>query len=264
MDSRLPTLPPELEQYIFELAARRYRSSIPAFLRVAQRVHHDVWLQRMLYESLLVDIVRNRPTPNECRPAASDFFASRVRHLCVTSSIREHDCLLALLSSCKDAPITSLALFVPFPNPDFLPYIPPTLTRPTVDVQYLFGGPLKLNLAHPALARITHLDIIQPAYDTWGFWSGLAQMPALTHLAFRDKYLPHVVASVLAQCGGLQAVGVVWSGGKSGKGEDVHRVADWERGVLGEGDFWSRADELILRKTTGQAKASQCWVQGFS
>ncbi|KAJ7058926.1 hypothetical protein C8F01DRAFT_1147560 [Mycena amicta] len=264
-------LPPELERDIFELSARAYRSSIPAYLRVAHRVH--VWIEPLLYDVLLVELT-DRPTPSETRTNA--FLSARTRSLSIYS-VRSHERLLPILAACTGT--TNLALWASFPDRSFLPLLEPmSLTRLTVDVQYLFGGPLRVNLTHPALSQLTHLDIIRPTFDEWRLWSGLALMPALTHLAFRDRFLPRVFEGALAHCKNLKALGVVWSTHRRNAAVDVReetivgldarffmvvcesRTAEWEIGARRGRDFWKRAEELIARKESGQMKVSRYWV----
>ncbi|KAJ7471599.1 hypothetical protein B0H11DRAFT_2282997 [Mycena galericulata] len=193
-DSLTPKIPPELERYIFELCALADRSGIPSLLRVAHRVH--VWIEPLLYHALVLDYSQPcRLTPADSRDAA--FLASHVKHLNLTGPM-PHDQLCALLAACTGT--TNLALWVPTPLPDLLPFLQAlTLTRLSADTTHLFGGPLRVNFAHPALRALTHLDILAAGFDDWRLSAGLATgLPHLTHLAFRDKFHPHVLRGALA------------------------------------------------------------------
>ncbi|KAJ7198017.1 hypothetical protein GGX14DRAFT_185246 [Mycena pura] len=266
-----PKLPPELERHIFELSARAYRSSVPAYLRVAHRVH--VWIEPLLYNVLVVDHSTevpdsSCPTPAESRDCA--FLASHVRHLSigvVSPSSSGNDRLHALLNACKNT--QDLALWAPFPSPALLPLLHAMpLARLAADVTRLFGGPLRVNLAHPAFAALTHLDVLAAGFDDWRLWAGLAHMPRLSHLAFRDRLLPRVLRGALAHCARLRALGVIWSARRravdvrEGEIVDVRlfmaicadRVEEWETAAWGGRDIWTRAEEFIAEKEAGKIK----------
>ncbi|KAJ7478694.1 hypothetical protein B0H11DRAFT_1281584 [Mycena galericulata] len=270
-DSLTPKIPPELERYIFELCALADRSGIPSLLRVAHRVH--VWIEPLLYHALVLDYSQPcRLTPADSRDAA--FLASHVKHLNLTGPM-PHDQLCALLAACTGT--TNLALWVPTPLPDLLPFLQAlTLTRLSADTTHLFGGPLRVNFAHPALRALTHLDILAAGFDDWRLSAGLATgLPHLTHLAFRDKFHPHVLRGALAHCKALRALGVVWSARRRAvdvrEGEVVDArlfvtvcaewAGDWAAGARGGDDVWARGEVFIARKAAGQIPLSRLWVK---
>ncbi|KAJ7150507.1 hypothetical protein C8R43DRAFT_1127986 [Mycena crocata] len=265
-----PRLPPELERYIFELSALAYRSSIPTYLLVAHRVH--VWIEPLLYNTLiLASSNKRRPTPVDSREPA--FLASHVRHLNVNRAL-PHDQLRALLTACTNT--CDLALWVPIPLPNLLPALQAMpLARLSADITHLFGNPLRVNFAHPAFGALTHLEVLAAGFDDWGLYAGLARVPCLSHLAFRDKFHPRVLRGALAHCPRLRAVGVVWSARRSavdvpeGKVVDtrlfmvicVDRVEEWETAARGGCDIWARAEAFIAKKETGEIKASRLWIK---
>ncbi|KAJ6526789.1 hypothetical protein B0H19DRAFT_545241 [Mycena capillaripes] len=276
LHSVTPRLAPELERHIFELSALAYRKSVPAYLRVAHRVH--VWLEPWLYDTLILDHPaqphhERHPTPADSRDPT--FLAAHVHHLNV-SGFLPPDQLHALLAACKGT--SSLALWIVQLNLTLLPLLHAMpLTRLSADLTHLFGGPLRVNLAlHPAFAALTHLDILAAPFDDWRLHSGLARMPALTHLAFRDKFHPRVLRGALVHCRALRAVGVIWSARRSAvdvrEGEVVDarlfmvlictdRVEEWETGVRGGWDIWARAEAFVAKKEAGEIKASRLWVK---
>jgi hypothetical protein len=144
------------------------------------------------------------------------------------------------------------------------------LKRLSADLAYLFGGALRVDLGHAAFAALTHLELLTAPFDDWGLHAGLARAPALTHLAFRDKFHPCVLRGALAHCRGLRAVGVIWSARRSAvdvrEGEVVDarlfmticrdHVEEWETSVRGGWDIWARAEEFIAKKEAGEIKGS--------
>ncbi|KAJ7915063.1 hypothetical protein B0H13DRAFT_2001033 [Mycena leptocephala] len=276
-----PRLPPELERHIFELAALTDRKRIPSYLRVAHRVH--LWIEPLLYDTVLLDHPTHPPntrrppderrlTPADTRDAA--FLASHVHHLNLSGSI-PHDQLHALLAACTGT--GTLALWLPLPRPpNMLPLLLATpLKRLSADLAYLFGGALRVDLGHAAFAALTHLELLTAPFDDWGLHAGLARAPALTHLAFRDKFHPCVLRGALAHCRGLRAVGVIWSARRSAvdvrEGEVVDarlfmticrdHVEEWETSVRGGWDIWARAEEFIAKKEAGEIKVSRLWLK---
>ncbi|KAF8155003.1 hypothetical protein K438DRAFT_1987230 [Mycena galopus ATCC 62051] len=279
LDSASPRLPPELERYIFELSAMAHKTSIPQLLRVAHRVH--VWIEPVLYHTIILQGPdERRPfrteqyprSPADFRHAA--FLASHVHHLNLSGAV-PHDQLRTLLGVCTS--IRTLALWSPLPRPPNLLSLLqalPLMTRLSADITHLCGGPLRLDLSHPAFASLTHLDVLAAPFDDWRLCSGIARAPALTHLTFRDKFHPKVLRGALAHCCGLRALGVIWSAKKGAA--DVRegvivdarmfmaicgdRLEDWEAGVRGEKDIWAKAEAFIAKKKAGEIKVVRLWV----
>ncbi|KAJ7042262.1 hypothetical protein C8F04DRAFT_97522 [Mycena alexandri] len=270
-----PRLPLELERDIFEIAALSFRSSIPAYLQVAHRIHE--WIEPILYNTLMVQrlkdpkLTESTPTPADCRTA--EFLASNVHRLNIYGPF-PHEQLHTLLDACKST--RDLALWVPFPPPNLLPFLQAMpLERLSVDVAYLFGGPLPMNFAHPAFAALTHLDVQNAVFDDWRFYTELARAPALTHLSFRDKFHPRVLRGALAHCAKLRALGVIWSPRRSAvdvkEGEVVDArffmvvcedaLEEWEVGARGGRDIWARAEPFIAKKEAGEIKVSLVWLK---
>ncbi|KAJ7733072.1 hypothetical protein DFH07DRAFT_990444 [Mycena maculata] len=238
-DLATPRLPPELERYVFELSALACRNDIPSLLRVAHRVH--VWIEPLLYEALILDYSIQQ-LPNE---------------RCLTPTNSRDD-----VTGTSD-----LALWVPIPLPDLLPLLQVLpLARLSADITHLFGGPLRVNFSHPAFRALTHLDVLAAGFDDWHLYGGLANMPSLTHLAFRDKFHPRVLHGALTHCGGLRALGVIWSARRGAvevrEGEVVDArlfvvvcadsVQDWETAARGGADIWARAEAFISKKSAGE------------
>ncbi|KAJ6608524.1 hypothetical protein B0H10DRAFT_525622 [Mycena sp. CBHHK59/15] len=278
-DSEIPTprLPPELERYIFEMSALAYKSSIPSYLLVAQRVH--IWLEPLLYDVLALDYSaqpqnERDPTPADLR--TQGFLDAHVRHLSVSGAARL-DQLLPLLAACTQ--ITDLALWISSPTPALLPQLAALpLRRLVADLTGLFGGPLRVTFAHPLFGALTHLDVRGARFDDWRLHAGLAHVPHLTHLAFRDRFLPRVLRGALAHCARLQVLGVVWAARRSiGDVQEAEvvdarlfmvvcadPVAEWETSARGGVDcMWRRAEAFVKKKQAGEIKLSRLWLKQF-
>ncbi|KAJ7602103.1 hypothetical protein DFH06DRAFT_1259673, partial [Mycena polygramma] len=126
----------------------------------------------------------------------------------------------------------------------------------------LFGG--AIDLAHPAFASVTHLDI--------------PTLPALTHLAFNSEVAEDAAHALLDTCHSLQLLLWIWiyPGGASGyrftqtshiydvrfvKGRGTEDYwADWEASAKGLPSLWSRGDEFVARKRRGEIAATCYWL----
>ncbi|KAJ6521621.1 hypothetical protein DFH09DRAFT_1424685 [Mycena vulgaris] len=100
-----PTLPPELEQHIFELAAISRPACIPTLMLVARRVKH--WVEPLLYRTVVIGFQPIPDLPGGGNPYA---FADMVR----TSSLallRDKTRNLMLCGNSTEETQTYLALF---------------------------------------------------------------------------------------------------------------------------------------------------------
>ncbi|KAJ7247032.1 hypothetical protein C8J57DRAFT_724976 [Mycena rebaudengoi] len=274
-------LPPELERYIFEMSTLSSWRSIPSYLLVARRVH--IWIEPLLYNVVVLKCPTIIQGQQEIRltpfPARSkEFLSQNVQHLVISGHLPQPE-LAPLLSACVG--ITDLALWTPGPvSRTCLPLLQalPRLTRLSADLAHLFGGPLRMSFAHPAIAALTHLELLAPGFDDWRLYAGLARMPHLTHLAFRDRFHPLVIRGALAHCANLKVLGVIW-GARKGLGDlrlveedvvdprlfmvmSVDPVRGWvacARG--GADDMWARAEAFVAKKQAGEIKLSRLWLK---
>ncbi|KAJ7646566.1 hypothetical protein FB45DRAFT_998050 [Roridomyces roridus] len=189
-------LPYELEREIFELAARAYPKDAPSLALVASYVQE--WVEAAIYEI----IVLGSCCPQKLelffrtfssRPTA--FFAKNVRVLHLTAGV-SHTQARKLLAVC-----TNLSSLTCWANPlgsgeEFsasLAVTSPNLRRLSINVASLWSpGAPGPNFTHPFLARLTHLELVNP--PTWFDWSPLldgCSLPNLTHLAFGDLTAAH-------------------------------------------------------------------------
>ncbi|KAJ7070457.1 hypothetical protein B0H15DRAFT_1027722 [Mycena belliarum] len=261
-----PVVPEDVERHIFELAAFMNPELMSSLLRVARRV--KIWIEPILYRALyngsaacgtfysppLIYVLRVRP---------ATFFREHVRHVWLTGHDTDLE-ILQLISVCAgttDLKIsfptsarTLLALAAAMPLQRLAGYLP-----------YLLEPPAPA-LAHRAFARLTHLYFAGAAHDAgWAAWAGagLAQMPALTHFAFRHRAVPDQVAhGALLNCPALRVLALLHA--TRDELEDARPLrawlvadarfvmlvvpdddADWVAGARGGEDFWDAADAVV-------------------
>jgi hypothetical protein len=129
-------------------------------------------------------------------------------------------------------------------------------------------------LSHPSFARITHLELFgnldqagDSAEKSLARWTGLANLPALTHLALSNSDLLAIFVRILAVCKSLRALVIL---GRLQSNLSVpemeiltenprfvvmqcdNYIADWQRGVLTGNDYWARADAFIAKRMSGE------------
>ncbi|KAJ7646571.1 hypothetical protein FB45DRAFT_1051239 [Roridomyces roridus] len=195
--SSLPDLPYELEREIFEWAARAYPKCAPSLALVASYVQE--WVEATIYEVIVLGAccpklelffrtLSSRPTT---------FFAKNIRVLHLAAGV-SHTQARKLLTVC-----TNLSSLTCEANPlgsgeEFctsLEAMFPNLRRLSINVASLLSPtPLTMtgtNFIHPFLARLTHLELVNP--PTWFDWISLldGSLPNLTHLAFGNLTAAH-------------------------------------------------------------------------
>ncbi|KAJ7758120.1 hypothetical protein DFH07DRAFT_958467 [Mycena maculata] len=172
-----PIFPPELEREIFETTAVLHPQTMPSLLRVARRVL--IWIEPLLYTVLMVaegfDLV-HRPMDDDdvlraMRVKPPSFFAANVRAMCFSAAYSDlsMDEVQALLRLCTNL----VSLFVV------------GVRRWKGSLWALFGRNNTVDLNHPFLFGLTHLDIFNanakllhiPGLAT------LTALPALTHVS---------------------------------------------------------------------------------
>ncbi|KAJ7142715.1 hypothetical protein C8R44DRAFT_726045 [Mycena epipterygia] len=272
-----PTLPPELERHIFEIAAFIHPKSMSALVQVAQRA--QIWVEPLLYRVLCIG---SRPghIPVETIRRLMDsrppsFFHDHVRHVSVDLAPDQMDDILRLFTLC-DATVNVL-LFQRCP--DLLPRVGVLpLQRLSAFALYLCAGHTGPDLSHPAFKTITHLDLYGVAgVDAgdrrgWEIWSRLAEMPCLTHLSVQNRaFAGNLYYGALRDCKSLEALAVIFSNANileafvasyAALATDprlvmlvvMNRPRDWEMGAKGDEDSWVRVDELVRRRRSGETK----------
>ncbi|KAF7366315.1 hypothetical protein MSAN_00887700 [Mycena sanguinolenta] len=253
-------LPPELERHIFELAATSHSKSIPTLFLVAHRV--KIWLEPILYSV----VVFSNPLPGHVcfdpvrfssavqSPATSQY----VRNLYISHEF-SHRGFELIFANCSS--IQNLALFGG--HSGLLPFLSAMpLRRLCTLLRFLF--PQSPDFSHPLFSRITHLQLWDN-HTGWKYWSGLATLPNLTHLAFGTTRTLAIFQNMLTACSALQALVFTYSRVESGAGleslaHDVRFVcipkppfmSDWQIGARGGDDFWVRAENFIARRSCGE------------
>ncbi|KAJ6574433.1 hypothetical protein B0H19DRAFT_1124474 [Mycena capillaripes] len=267
LTSPSPTLPPELERQIFELYAISRPLSIPRLILVAQRVKE--WVEPLLYRTMALNWTSSIPNfpvfrvdniVRAIRTKPLSFFHTGVRHLRITPDYTdEHAEILAVCTG-----VENLALWH---VPDA--WIPLIESYPLkrLDGQCI---PLLMTLAptHRLFSRLTHL-ILRDSLPYGDFtWATLAALPQLTHMAFFDWDFIPMCPQILEFCMTLRVLICANPDavrlGHQEYGDILARdvrfvlmnlefsVADWHKGARGRKDCWSRAENIIARRRTGE------------
>ncbi|KAJ6482767.1 hypothetical protein C8R45DRAFT_307516 [Mycena sanguinolenta] len=287
-----PTLPPELEQTIFELTALSFPRSIPRLMLVAWRVKS--WVEPLLYRTITVDPYTLYGGKKETCPfpipsgtllslihsKPSTFFRSAVRHLYLAHSVAaEEDSILAACTGIENlwlaAQTSLIVLDIRFDRP---------LKRLHGALKCIFESYSKINFTHSVLASLTHLDIFDfpPAGVDMAVWGAITSLPHLTHLAFNDtEYLPMcgalfpgwerlrvLVILFFRNDGNLNAeLFAKFSLPKLAEEPRIVLMAlfnnldDWICGAhRGCGDYWSRAEAHIANRKSGRIGVRECYV----
>ncbi|KAJ6463156.1 hypothetical protein C8R47DRAFT_1157786 [Mycena vitilis] len=286
-----PVLPAELEREIFEVASLSWPRSIPRFMLVAWRVY--AWVEPLLYRVVIVDD-RDKSSPGT-HPLAikssillslidtkpSSFFKDHVRHLLLFShgmAAEDEADVLAACSNVEDlwwSPRSEASVSL----------INMPLKRFHGKLNNLFD--FHIDFGHSLLARLTHLEIfdvpnVQPEDGTMEAWAAMTRLPHLTHLAFNDTaYLPMCLV-LLPTWDSLQVLVVLlyrWTYrgavlleecGVTDLAQDVRLVTmssdksleDWIMGAYAGVDYWSRAEEFIAKRRSGEINSLRYFVDG--
>ncbi|KAF7368607.1 hypothetical protein MVEN_00184600 [Mycena venus] len=273
-------LPVELEREIFELTAFLHPECMLALVLVARRV--KIWIKPMLYQTISVHQhmfkceFSRLPLRAVAKLITSQPVALRyhTRHICF-AGVQMSEMVVDLLSRCGVA--ENLA-FIKTPCPAaLLPILGALpLQRLSLALSHsfqLFPWPNPFDGRHSIFSQLTHLDILDPhvEIDEWRTWSGLAQIPRLTHLSTRTHMSESVLHGVLQHCKLLQVL--VWVYGiqelldenraRAELTDDPRFVTlvsgelllDWEAGARGGEDYWARANALVKkRRSEGQER----------
>ncbi|KAJ7123476.1 hypothetical protein C8R44DRAFT_875666 [Mycena epipterygia] len=267
-----PAFPSDLEREICEIAARMYPGTIPALLRVAQRIL--IWIEPLLYR-----VVRTSPGSSydgmtaalscamQLKPAS--FFRDGVRQLFLdTLAHWPPNVALELLRLC-----TGLVNFAPtgqFCNPALLPILEGMhLRRLSASLENLFGGREAVDLHHPLFSSLTHLNIFGTIKESPRIYEHLQSLPSLTHLCLDNDIPRDALCAVLSGCPHLEVVVNLWAYFRANRAVGVSKNPpvtdlrfvvglyreywdDWEAGARGGHDFWARAETFIERKRRGE------------
>ncbi|KAJ7175000.1 hypothetical protein C8R43DRAFT_596341 [Mycena crocata] len=273
-----PVLPVELEREIFEMVARSRLQTIPTLMLVASRV--KIWVEPLLYRTLLVtDAPGPFPAEKEKIPVLAwetcqsifsnkpiSFLNHSVRN--VFLYISDDMDLTWFLNTCSQ--IENLFIHGSHSRQHLPAIAPLPIKQLQCSLHRLF--PLsRINFTHPLFSHLTHLFDCGGIYHTIN-WSGLAVIPHLTHLAFCNiQYIPFFLG-FFDTCKSLRVLVYVDEERKVMShdvdirlAEDSRFVAmisvdiceDWVMGEHTGVDFWSKAEDFIARRKSGQVPALQ-------
>ncbi|KAK7033754.1 hypothetical protein R3P38DRAFT_2914827 [Favolaschia claudopus] len=270
-----PVFPPELEREIFEIAAWDDRSLIPLLLRVCRRVHR--WLEPLLYRVFTID--NSDLDSDPCMLAFHSKPPNFVRHVFVE-----------YFSSLKDQTIDLLARYTNiislFWDGDLPTEILPILDAMKIQRMNLWVSEnvaewARLILHRPMLHSVTHLELYPSDHDSepiaWEDCAYLASLPALTHLCLADNLCDILLDLILQYCSNLRVIiaafwtlNPVFVGSAEVFAKDlttndlrvvVARVSDfsdnWDSGVWGGDDIWTRAERFVAKKLKGGIECTQ-------
>ncbi|KAJ6480418.1 hypothetical protein C8R45DRAFT_1155492 [Mycena sanguinolenta] len=262
-------LPMDLEREIFELAAFLYPECMLTLVLVAQRVR--IWIQPMLFRTLSI----HDGTPTgfsrlplstvaklvKFHPSALDY----TRNVCFNVHIP--GVAADLIYRCER--IVNLAFIgrieIQYPEIILEDHPLERLSFALTAFKDLFPFPDPFDGSNPLFSHITHLDILDLRIDGWRTWSGLAQMPKLTHLAsFQAAMSASVVQGVLKHCKRLEVLVFVYNSQAQLEGAHASaqltddprfvmlvvddRLVDWEVGARGGEDHWAVANALVKKR----------------
>ncbi|KAJ7194792.1 hypothetical protein C8J57DRAFT_1423604 [Mycena rebaudengoi] len=285
-----PTLPFELERRVFETAAFSRPVSVPAMMLVAWRV--KLWVEPLLYRTLvftesnrLLDslpvltqemfkrIVRTKPIL--LRDAVRNVMI-RYEGYVYEADVADivHACLGIENLNFEINPSTDLGMGEYGLDESYITGIQTLpLRRMHCDLLQLFdwaiGQPSRLSL----FTHLTHLDLFywfNQANSTAEARTRLGDLPQLTHLSVpshtSNSGTP-ILAHLLDVCKSLRAL-IVLAAPLTPPTDEIaflaendvrfvtvwphDRIADWQRGALTGIDYWTRADEHIARRLSGE------------
>ncbi|KAJ7872695.1 hypothetical protein B0H13DRAFT_2059132 [Mycena leptocephala] len=256
-------LPVELERDLFELAAFLHPECMLALVLVARRV--KIWIKPMLYETISVHQKEYRRQFSR-RPlrAVAELIISQpaalryhTRHLCLVN-VRMSNRVVDLLSRC--GVLDNLAFIKTYLGSAALL---PILGLCRFGSFQLFPWPNPFDGGHSLFSQITHLGILdkQVQVDDWRTWSGLAQIPRLTHLSALSYMSESVSHGVLKHCKFLEVLVFICNDQEQFDQNQARaeltddprfvmlvvtdRLSDWEMGARGGEDYWVRASALV-------------------
>ncbi|KAF7378154.1 hypothetical protein MSAN_00239900 [Mycena sanguinolenta] len=267
-------LPVELEREIFELAAFLHPEIILTLILVARRV--QIWVEPLLYRTLSVHIFVTRPQIFRLplRAAAKLLMANppslrkHAQHVCFVQ-MRQSSVVADFLSFCGAAVDVACISTTWEHYPDLSLLRTQPLRRLSFTLRalkQLFPWPDPFNGRHAFFSQITHLRILDWIGE-WHTWSGLAQMPHLTHVS-SDTISDSALRGVLQHCKLLEVFVFVFApqfrlhekvaeqaarAARFGDSRVVilvvkDRLSDWESGARGGEDFWVKASGIVKRR----------------
>ncbi|KAF8206825.1 hypothetical protein K438DRAFT_448822 [Mycena galopus ATCC 62051] len=254
---------------------------MPALVLVARRV--KIWIEPLLFRTISIHHTVP-PLPFSRLPFAAvaklvifqpDALREHTRHVCFVD-VRLADVVPDFLSRCRCIMNLAFVRTVWVPHLDFL------LTRLPLErlsftlraLGMIFPWPDPFDGAHSLFSSITHLSILdyEVQADDWRTWSGLAEIPNLTHLSSINGMSNSVLRGALKHCTRLEALVWVYPSQASLDENEAptteitddprfvalvvsNRFVDWETGARGGSDYWADASALVeARRYEGKVK----------
>ncbi|CAK5263992.1 unnamed protein product, partial [Mycena citricolor] len=274
-------LPAELQREIFETAARNDRSTIPTLLLVARHVH--AWIEPLLFHVVInMNVGQRTALRSLMQTRPPDFFRRGVRHLWLDESAEWSSTeTLALLSLCPL--IRSFAFRLGLSPEGVLPILDTFQHLRYLDgfLELIFGSRQGIDLGRPFFQRLTHLSLFDVIDKT--LCSGLATLPALTHLALQTTTSFRFTSRLLSTCTSLRVLVKTAKDFENAEIElkVIHRFgledprlvlivvrnlfdkywSDREVGALGGKNMWVIADDFVARKGSGEMEKSHYIVE---
>ncbi|KAG1751369.1 uncharacterized protein EDB91DRAFT_1045319 [Suillus paluster] len=209
----MSTLPFELEQDIFEIAATSDRWSALSLALVARRVRF--WVEPTIYKCVALKydnsesarVLEGFISALKTKPAT--FFARYVKTLLLSDIPTCH--VMEILAVCTG--LTDLRVWPHTPSP-IAHFVVTTSIRPThlsFSAEHVAAHRRAPDFALPFYQEVTHLEL----HDTWGqlmTWApNFAMLPQLTHLALVFGFpfscgsiVNYVLNAILANCSKLK------------------------------------------------------------
>ncbi|KAJ7480275.1 hypothetical protein B0H11DRAFT_2233398 [Mycena galericulata] len=279
----LPILPVELEKEIFEIAAYSRPLCIPKLMLVAWRV--KIWVEPLLYRIVILlgdrrlvclDEMEGYPYEDDkiftrFRYTPPSVFRHSVRHLClnlVFDPVAEF--ILSASPGVEDLWIVSYGAG----NASLLPIISPLpLKRLHCCLEALFIPDTQIDFTHQLFSHITHLEIFTDNNpEVTQPWSEIALIPHLTHLGFNYENFLHLSPAILNTCKSLRVLVFLMINiseyppliEEHPELDDLVKdprfvqmacaqyIKDWQMGALTGVDYWSRAEEFIAKRKSGE------------
>ncbi|KAJ7121830.1 hypothetical protein C8R43DRAFT_72348 [Mycena crocata] len=154
-------------------------------------------------------------------------------------------------------------------HPRLKEYLPAIAALPLKQLHCILGDLFtsysQISFTHQLFSHFTHLWHFGHVGDP-GIWSGLALLPHLTHLAFGHEDFIPLFLTFLDTCKSLRVLVHPQSSGADPPhiecqlAEDSRFLAmdfddmldDWQIGAHTGVDFWSRAEDFVVLRKSGQ------------
>ncbi|KAJ6564458.1 hypothetical protein B0H19DRAFT_1141137 [Mycena capillaripes] len=280
-------LPEDLEREIFEISAYSRPIFIPMLMLVARRV--KLWVEPLLYRTIVLEswevTVNGYPVHSwgtlvpilESKPTS--FFHNAVRNLFWVAS--DHHKMLPM--QCRSIENLWIAYEAYDKPPDIFPLIEDLPLRQLYcNLTHLFGLQRQIDFDHRIFASVTHLEL----FDSWmsnsfdpTIWRNLALIPQLSHLSFNDPASVTIWPSLLLTCHSLRvfvALGLFPMQAMINSHQEKEELVedsrfvimtlneatrDWQMGAHTGIDYWSRAEDFIAKRRSGEIDSLQYWIE---